>query len=507
MKITGLICEYNPLHNGHLYHLDQIRASGADGIVAVMSGNFVQRGDAAIMDKFVRANLAVQAGVDLVLELPVPYALAPAENFAMGGVSILSALGNVSELSFGSECGNIQLLHQTAQACQVCKTEYADVMDDFLRSGYSYPEVLSQMVGQIYGQETADVLRQPNNTLAIAYINALDALKSKMRPVTILRRGAGHHSMQPSTDSTASATYIRQYFAEGGVCRHMMPPYAWKALREVDTAGQIGSLENLERLVLYKLRTTDPEEMHGIAEIGQGLEHRLYKAKRSASLEELLQNIRTKRYPMARLRRILLHLLLDIRTEDIQKFPPYARILAFNDTGRQILRASKAVRTIPVSHSLADLAQTSPEAGRCATLESQSTDIYQLSTRIVGKGESDFRRKMMPQTTSAYAQRRTPNMTQMKSPNREQQRRNINADDVLQEMPNARSIPPMPMVEDSSDPYDSYRRPDDDDNYLKTDGDLTQTRSIAAVRLRNPNGESQRSQNTSESRERRDSYR
>lgn len=396
MKISGIICEYNPLHNGHLYHLGQIRASGADAIVAVMSGNFVQRGDAAILDKFTRAKLAIQAGVDLVLELPVPYALAPAENFAMGGVALLTALGTVQELSFGSECGDIQLLSQAAQACRVCKTEYADVLHDFLRSGYSYPEVLSQMVGQLYGAETAAVLRQPNNTLAIAYINAIDEMSSPLRPVTIRRRGAGHHSAQQAADGTASATYIRQYFAEGGDCRRMMPSYAWHALKSAQEAGHTGSLQNLERLILYKLRTTDPDEMHNIAEIGQGLEYRLYKAKRSASLEELLYNIQTKRYPMARLRRILLHLLLDIRTEDIQKYPPYGRILAFNDIGRQVLRESKTTRRLPFSHSLAELAQTSTDAGRCAALESQSTDIYQLSRKVIGKGESDFRRHITP---------------------------------------------------------------------------------------------------------------
>lgn len=394
MKISGIICEYNPLHNGHLYHLEQIRQSGAEGIVAVMSGNFVQRGDAAILDKFTRAKLAIQGGVDLVLELPVPYALAPAENFAMGGVALLTALGNVQELSFGSESGSIRFLSQAAEACHVCKTEYADVMDDFLRSGYSYPEVLSQMVMQLYGKDIADVLRQPNNTLAIAYLNAIEEMHSPLRPVTIQRKGAGHNSSQPAADGTASATYIRQFFSEGGDCRRMMPSYAWHALRDANLAGHTGSMQNLERLILYKLRTTDPDELRSIAEIGQGLEHRLYKAKRASSLEELLRNIQTRRYPMARLRRILLHILLDIHTKDMQQYPPYGRILAFNDIGREILRDSKQKRLLPFSHSLAELAHTSQEAGRCAALESQATDIYQLSRKKIGQGESDFRRRI-----------------------------------------------------------------------------------------------------------------
>ena len=404
MKISGIICEYNPLHNGHLYHLEQVRRGGAEGIVAVMSGNFVQRGDAALLDKFTRARLAIEGGVDLVLELPVPYALAPAENFAMGGVALLTALGNVQEISFGSECGDIHLLSQAAQACQVCKTDYADVMDDFLRSGYSYPEVLAQMVGQLYGEETAAVLRSPNNTLAIAYLNAIEEMDSPLQLMTIPRKGAGHNSSQPAPDGTASATYIRQFFAEGGDCRRMMPSYAWHALREAKQNGHIASMEYLERLILYKLRTTDADDLHDIAEIGQGLEHRLYKAKRSASLEELLQAIRTKRYPMARLRRILLHILLDIRTADIQNYPAYGRILAFNDTGREILRDSKNKRLLPFSHSLAELAHTSPEAGRCAALESQATDIYQLARPVIGQGESDFRRKIVTSGGSHHAE-------------------------------------------------------------------------------------------------------
>ena len=240
-----------------------------------MSGNFVQRGDAAILDKFTRARLAVQGGVDLVIELPAAYALAPAENFAMGGVALLTALGNVQEISFGSECGDLHLLYQAAKACHVCKTEYADVLDDLTRSGNSYPAVLSQMVEQLCGREIADVLRQPNNTLAIAYLNAMEEMHSPLKPMTIQRRGAGHNSMQSGADGTASATYIRQYFSEGGDCRRMMPGFAWRVLRDAAAEGKIGSLRNLERPILYRLRTSTPEELHDVAEVAQGLEYRL----------------------------------------------------------------------------------------------------------------------------------------------------------------------------------------------------------------------------------------
>lgn len=395
MKISGIVCEYNPIHNGHMYHLQEVRKHGADGIVAVMSGNFVQRGDVAVMDKFTRANLAIQAGVDLVLELPVSYATASAEAFAMGAMTILNGLGNVNELSFGSECGDIRLLEQAADACYTCKTDYADVMQEFLKEGSSYPDVLARMVREIYDEQTAEVLRQPNNTLAISYINELRELGSKIRPMTIHRYGAGHNNTAPSGDgSTASATYIRQHFLSGGDCRRLMPNFAWQTMREAWEEGQTGSFKNLERLLLYKLRTSSPEELSDIAEVGQGLEYRLYHAKRCGSIEELLNTIKTKRYPMARLRRILLHLLLDIHKSDIQQRPTYGRILAFNDVGRYILKTAKDTRTLPFSNSAADLAHSSPQAGRCAALESQASDIFALSTQKCLKAEADFSKKI-----------------------------------------------------------------------------------------------------------------
>lgn len=397
MKISGLICEYNPLHNGHLYHLQKMREHGADAIVAIMSGNFVQRGDVAVLDKFTRAKLAVYSGVDLVIELPAAHALAPAEAFAIGGVSLLHALGNVSELSFGSECGNLDLLMQAADACRIAREEYPDVMQEFLRGGYHYPTVICNMVENMYGPETAAVLQQPNNTLAIAYLNALSALGSEMQPFTVQRKGAEHDSLHVDADaSIASATFIRQQIAIGEEeqCRAMMPGFSYRMLREHDRAGRIATLKNLERVLLYKLRTTSIQELAATAEVGQGLENRIYRERTADSLENLLAAIKTKRYTMARLRRILLHLLLGIQNADMQQLPPYGRILALNDTGKQVLRESKLTRTLPFSHRLSELARTSQAAYRCAKLDAMATDIYQLACSNIGTAQQDYRRKM-----------------------------------------------------------------------------------------------------------------
>lgn len=400
MKITGIICEYNPLHNGHLYHIQQVRKNGAEAIVAVMSGNFMQRGDVAVMDKFTRAKLAVEAGVDLVIELPVPYAVAPAETFALGGVALLSALPNVSEISFGSECGDIELLQTAAEACYLCKTTYRDMMQDFLREGHPYPEVLMHMVEQLYGEEVAEVLLEPNNTLAVEYLNAMQKLNSPLTPYTVQRRGAGHHSMllgderpEEGTAGIASATYIRRCIQDGVDCRRTVPDYCYQALQEAEAAGQIADIRYLERILLYRLRTASRQELNTIAEIGQGLENRIYHARTATSLDELLEALQTRRYPLARLRRILLHVLLDIRKNDTRGLPPYGRILAFNDMGRQILRCSKGRRSIPFSHSLKELSSMNVIANRCAVLDAKATDVFYLAMPQVGTAEMDYRRK------------------------------------------------------------------------------------------------------------------
>lgn len=400
MKITGIICEYNPLHNGHLYHIQQVRKNGAEAIVAVMSGNFMQRGDVAVMDKFTRARLAVEAGVDLVIELPVPYAVAPAETFALGGVALLSALPNVTEISFGSECGDLELLQAAAEACHLCKTTYRDMMEDFLREGHPYPEVLMHMVDQLYGKDVADVLLEPNNTLAIEYLSAIEQLQSPLAPHTVQRRGAGHHSMlvaesrpEAGTAGIASATYIRRCLAEGKDCRKTVPAYCYRALNESAEAGQLADMAFLERILLYRLRTASRWDLLDIAEVGQGLENRILRARTATSLDEVLEMLKTKRYPLARLRRILLHILLDIRKSDMQGLPPYGRILAFNDMGRQILRCSKGRRGIPFSHSLKELSGTSKQANRCAMLDARATDVYYLSMPQIGTAEADYRKK------------------------------------------------------------------------------------------------------------------
>ena len=411
MKISGIICEYNPLHNGHIHHLKTVRENGADAIVAVMSGNFMQRGDVSIMEKLTRAKLALKAGADLVVELPVIWSLSPADQFAAGGVAILDALQVVDEISFGCECGDIGLLREAAEVCRTCQTEYADTLRYFTRQGNSYPAVLQELVTQLAGPEVAAVLSHPNNTLAVSYLNALADRRSRIQPFAVQRKGAGHHSTEagpeqtdiqevrdaaPETSLIASASYIRRCLDEGTDCHRMVPPSSWREIASAQKHGTFASLRNLERVILYKLRTMQPEEIANIAEVGaQGLANRIYQARTATSLDDLMERLKTKRYPAARLRRILLHMLIGITREDIYSLPPYGRILAFNTTGRKVLALSKGIRTLPFAESLKWLSAQNPAAMRSALLESRATDIYQLACNTVGTAGSDFRHKIM----------------------------------------------------------------------------------------------------------------
>lgn len=406
MKTSGVICEYNPLHNGHLHHLKTVRENGADAVVAVMSGNFMQRGDVAIMEKLVRANLAIKAGADLVIELPVIWSLSPADQFAAGGVTILDALQVVDEISFGCECSDIELLKTAAKVCRTCQTEYDDTIRLFTRQGHSYPAVLQDLVTRLAGPDVAAVLSHPNNTLAIAYLNSLSDINSRIKPFAVQRKGAAHDSLyavsEPAvnvpaahayedTSLFASASYIRRCLDEGTDCHRMVPQASWKEITLAKKKGTFASLRNLESIILYKLRTMEPEEIANIAEVGaQGLANRIYNARAATSLDDLMDRLRTKRYPASRLRRILLHMLIGITKEDIYSLPPYGRILAFNNTGKKVLANSKGIRKIPFANSPSKLSNYSAAAKRCAFLESRATDIYQLARDTIGKAGSDY---------------------------------------------------------------------------------------------------------------------
>lgn len=386
MKITGIVCEYNPMHNGHIYQIEKTRENGAAHIIAVMSGNFVQRGETALMEKHKRASLALKGGADVVIEIPVIYCLSSAEFYAKSAVSILDSLGCVNEISFGSECGDIDILSAAAEAMRNIPR---DKLEESMKKGMTYPAAAAGIVRERHGGEMADVISSPNNILAVEYINAIYALNSAITPFTVKRRGAEHDSDSVS-GKFSSASNIRKLIAGNESFERFAPDYIFSGYRNMADKGKLSDIKNLERIILYKLRTSPLSELEQLPDVGQGLEYRLKQAEDSSTVRELLERVKTKRYTMARLKRILLNMLIGTTAADLKILPPYARILALNESGREILSMCKNSK-IPFSTSLSKLSETGESAKRVSFLEGISSDIYGLSQNNPGSKNDDYR--------------------------------------------------------------------------------------------------------------------
>ena len=349
MKIAGIIAEYNPFHNGHAHHIERTKAKGAGceatHIVAVMSGNYMQRGEPALLPKRYRAAMALSGGADLVIELPLPWALGSAEQFAEGAVSLLDSLGCVETVSFGSECGNIEALAAVAE--KMDSPRFESLLRYHMESGISYPKARQQALREIAGA-AADLLDSPNNTLGIEYLRAIKRQGSSMEGFTVLRHGASHESLAP-VGTVASAAYIRSLCAEGRTVNAApyLPATSLKLLSAALEEGHAPSKTALvERALLFRLRSMTKEETAALPGVSEGLENRLYAAAREATgLEDLLETVKTKRYPRTRLQRLVWAAYTGLTAQPSGALPPYIRVLAMNEKGKEILAAARAART------------------------------------------------------------------------------------------------------------------------------------------------------------------
>lgn len=368
MNICGIICEYNPFHNGHKHHIEQTKKDyGATHIVAVMSGNFTQRGDVAIVDKYKRTETALKNGVDLVIELPVAYALGSAEQFAQGAVYLLNSLGCVDMISFGSECGKIDELKEAAGA--VIYTQESEEFHNYMKSGMTYPAALQKAMEKFYTDDVIETLATPNNTLAIEYIKALDEIGSFIKPVTIKRSVAPHDSEIDKSSDILSASQIRKIIAERGDVLQYAPCCDF---------SNIASLSNIEVAILSKLRTMNKSEIEKTPNVLVGLENRIFRAAAvAASLNELYFLVKTKRYTLARIRRIILSAFLGITKNDLKINPSYVRILGMNSKGKEILAAAKC--ELPINTSLSQLEKINDNTKKQARLEQRCDNQYALA--------------------------------------------------------------------------------------------------------------------------------
>ena len=329
MAITGIICEYNPFHLGHKKQLDAIRAANPDGsTVCLMSGNFVQRGAPAIFDKISRARAAIAGGADLVLELPVTYALRSAEGFASGGVEILSRF--CDELCFGAENADPEHLMQLVQA--LTGDDFPPLLRSQLEKGLSFPAARQAALAQM-GMD-ASILSLPNNILAVEYCKAILQQKSPMKPHIIHRQGS-YHDTAPDPENP-SATALRTQIENNSSWEAFVPDAA------CFTDATIHTLGYGEKAVLYRLRTMTEEEFSNIPFGSEGLWRKLMHASRNAdSLESILAEVKSKRYTRSRLDRMVMCAFLGITEQMLSESVPYVRVLAFNDNGRAILKKAR----------------------------------------------------------------------------------------------------------------------------------------------------------------------
>ncbi len=395
MKIIGIVSEYNPFHNGHAYQVQKsIQDLEADGVIAIMSGNFVQRGFPAIQDKWLRAEMAVKAGVNLVIELPTYYATSSAENFAKGAVSLLEATGVVTHLSFGSEFDDLDCLNQIADALINPTQVFEDTLRSALDKGLSYPSARDIALNTAMPELSEMInLNQSNVILGIEYLKSLKQLDSSIKPFLVKRMGKGYHDLAldiPEEAPYVSATAIREaYFASdasGDLSTHKlnleayMPKEAAKAM--LDSPYCAVRIEDYEKLILYELRKSTPTALSKLREVSEGLENKLADASiKSTNYAQLLDAIKSKRYAMTRINRILLNVLLGIEQEtfDLQT-QGYLRVLAFDATGQKIIRAIKKNGYLPLITNInkhSDLLKSSP----LLSLDVKVTNIYHLAQK------------------------------------------------------------------------------------------------------------------------------
>ena len=356
--------------------LQQVRQQGAEAIVCAMSGNFVQRGEAAAVNKFARAEMAVRCGADLVLELPTPWAAATAEIFARGGVELLAKTGLVTDLAFGSEWGDAAALRELASVLN--SEEYGENLRALLRSGDSFAVCRQKAAAALVGEETAALLARPNNNLGIEYCRAAAKRGADWNILTIPRTGAEHDGA--TVDGIASASHIRALLHAGQAeeALALMPPPAAEVLQRELAAGRApAELRHCERAVLGKLRAMSEADFAPYDGGGEGLYRRLHQAVRTqTSVEAILDEAKTKRYSHARLRRMLLAAWLEMK--EIPDHVPYLRVLAANDTGRRLLRQMRD-NGAPVLTKAADVSQLGAAAEELFRAEAARTDLYTLT--------------------------------------------------------------------------------------------------------------------------------
>lgn len=369
MSVVGIVAEFNPLHKGHEYLINEAKKQGT--VVCVISGNFVQRGDTALAEKRVRALAALRSGADLVLELPVLWSMSTAQNFALGGVSALKYAG-CQKIIFGSESGDIAPLKNAADI--LSSNDFSEKLSQELKRGVTFASA-RQTAAESLGL-TNGILSGANNNLGIEYITAAKALEYYPEFLTVKRRGAAHDSLEEA--EFVSASLLREKLKNGDTefCRKYMP----ESSLELFTPDRISDIRNIENSILSVLRTRSPEELKSLPDLSEGVENKLFSAIRLAtSTEELYNTVKVKRYTHARIRRLALSAFIGADSSFFMKPLPYVRVLGFSKAGEELLKTHLSRSPVPVIIRTADISKLNAKAQRVFETECRATDLFSLS--------------------------------------------------------------------------------------------------------------------------------
>lgn len=368
MGVTGIIAEFNPLHNGHKRLIDFAEKNG-DTVVCVISGNFVERGDVACLSKAKRAEFALKCGVDIVAEMPVLWSMSTAQNFALCGVFELYNLGCDTVL-FGSECGDIEKLMKTADI--LLSDEFSLIVAEKMKSGITFAAAREEAAVKLGAEK--DILSKPNNNLGLEYIIAAKKLKLPLKFATVLREGEPHDSKNEGSNYV-SASFIREKILSGdiGYAERFMP----LQIRGSFSPDSVADIRRADRAFLGILRTKAQEDFKKLPDLSEGIENKLYFSLRVAkSLDELYGMIKSKRYTLARVRRLVLSAVLGFDKKFFMRTPPYIRILGFSARGEEHIRT--AVSIIPVVMRVSEIAKLDSDSRDVFETECLATDLYAL---------------------------------------------------------------------------------------------------------------------------------
>lgn len=380
MKTAGIIAEYNPFHNGHLYQIEKVKSLGFDYVVVAMSTNFVQRGECAIIDKWKRCETAIKNGADLVLEIPTCYCTSPAEKYAFGAVSVLDNANIINSLIFGSESENKAVLQKFASEIKE-NEEVNRILKKQLEKGEGYALSFSKAVEKVFGKEYSAILENPNDVLAIEYLSAMKKINASFSPTPIKREKVLHNAKK-TVDNIASGSKIREMILNNEDFSNFVPSF------EKDFFENTANSKNGERVILHALRSLKNDDFLKICDVSEGLEQRILNAAKTAeNLDDFFEKAKTKRYTLSRIKRIVLNAVLQI---DEYCLPPYLRVLGFSKSATPLLKSLKQNAKLPLVSSFADAKKLGEKAEEYFKKEAKYTDFYTMLEKDIRCGGLEF---------------------------------------------------------------------------------------------------------------------